>query len=653
MTEIRYHFGMQRILALLPLLLLALPVHAQPWASEAQRAAGRMAIAASNAGRWAEADSFAAVADPLARKLTTWIRLGNRAAPATGAELAAFIDENPDWPMPDTLIRRAEEAIAGGLLPDTDMLRLYARNSPRTLAAALALAEVLARADRAAAIPAMIDRAWAETPGDALAEEAVVARHATAISPAAAWRRFDRLSFAREPAAAQRAAQRLSGAPRARAEARLAGGSGDIGGVLAQGRALRQSDRDLEAAAAWQAGESLQRDLGPEASRAIWTERQVLARKLLRLGHAREAYRTAAQHGQADAGEPRQEAEFLAGFIALRRLNDPAAAARHFARLGEGSRSVITRARAGYWQGRALTARGDVAGARPFYQAAAGLPAAFYGQLAVLALGEDAPRLAARIAAAPAPTLTPERALDFAGRELARAVVTLADLGEQRRARAFLLRLESLASDDVDRRLAARLGHAIGRPDHAIWVARRAGVDGVMLIEDGWPAPVRPDVATPEHPILFAITRQESNFDTEAVSSANARGLMQLLPATAAMTARRLGIPHTLPMLTGDPAHNMRLGAAYIEQMLARYGGALPLAAAAYNAGPGRVDEWLGTYGDPRATVDVIDWIEQIPFSETRNYVQRVIENVLIYRAREPALAAAPHPLQDFLARAP
>ncbi|WP_246504066.1 lytic transglycosylase domain-containing protein [Plastoroseomonas arctica] len=638
---------------MLPLLLLALPVQAQPWAPEAARTAGRMAIAASNAGRWPEAESFAAVADPLARKLSLWIRLSNRAAPATGAELAAFIDENPDWPAPDTLIRRAEDAIAGGLLQDADLLRLYARNSPRSLGAALALAEALGRADRAAAIPAMIDRAWAETPGDAFAEEAVAMRHAASITPASAWRRFDRLSFARDMAAAQRAAQRLTGAARLRADARLSGGAGDIGGVLLQARALRQSDRDLEAAAAWQAGESLQRDLGYEASRAVWTERQVLARKLLRLGHVREAYRTASQHGQAEAGEPRQEAEFLAGFIALRRMNDPAAASRHFARLGEGSRSVITRARAGYWQGRAAAARGDAAGARPFYEAAASLPAAFYGQLAVLALGEDSARLSARIAAAPAPALTAERALDFAGRELSRAVVTLADLGEQRRARAFLLRLENLASDDVDRRLAARLGHAIGRPDHAIWVARRAGTDGVMLIEDGWPAPVRPDVATPELPILFAITRQESNFDTEAVSGANARGLMQLLPSTAAMTARRLGIPHALPMLTGDPAHNMRLGAAYIEQMLARYGGALPLAAAAYNAGPGRVDEWLGTYGDPRATVDVIDWIEQIPFSETRNYVMRVIENVLIYRAREPALAGAPHPLAEFLVRAP
>jgi soluble lytic murein transglycosylase len=154
--------------------------------------------------------------------------------------------------------------------------------------------------------------------------------------------------------------------------------------------------------------------------------------------------------------------------------------------------------------------------------------------------------------------------------------------------------------------------------------------------------------------VIFAITRQESNFDTEAVSSSNARGLMQLLPSTAAQVARRLGVPHTLVMLTADPAHNMRLGAAYLDEMLARFDGALPLAAAAYNAGPRRVEEWIGTYGDPRGGagdngVAMLDWMELIPFSETRNYVQRVIENVVVYRTREPATAGLEHPLARWL----
>ena len=404
----------------------------------------------------------------------------------------------------------------------------------------------------------------------------------------------------------------------------------------------------------WFAAEGLQSGLAGDQARAVWAERQVLSRKLLRLGQEREAYRLAAGHGQAAPGEPRQEGEFLAGFIALRRLNDPALAERHFIALGQDSRSVITRARSAYWQGRAHAARGDGNAARGRFAAAAELPVAFYGQLGALALGENEARLSARIAGAAVPPVSTPRAADFTARELTRAVLTLADLGDTRRARIFLLRLEDLANDGTDRMLAARLAAHIGRPDHAVWVARRAGAAGDMILPEGWPAPYRPPVGSPEPAFINAITRQESNFDTEAVSSANARGLMQLLPSTATLVARRIGQPFQPAQLTASPEVNMRLGAAYLEEMLARYDGALPLAAAAYNAGPGRVDQWLGTYGDPRgADVDVIDWIEQIPFTETRNYVQRVIENVIVYRAQDPAAAAREHPLARFLRRGP
>jgi soluble lytic murein transglycosylase len=202
--------------------------------------------------------------------------------------------------------------------------------------------------------------------------------------------------------------------------------------------------------------------------------------------------------------------------------------------------------------------------------------------------------------------------------------------------------------------LAARLAVHIGRADHAVWVARRAGGAGDMLVPIGWPRPYTPPVGSPEHAIIHAIIRQESNFDTEAVSGANARGLMQLLPSTATIVARRLGQPFQVAQLTASPEVNMRLGAAFLDEMLARYAGALPLAAAAYNAGPGRVDQWLGTYGDPRGGgVDMIDWIEQIPFAETRNYVQRVIENVIVYRAQDAAAAARDHPLAPFLRAGP
>jgi len=239
----------------------------------------------------------------------------------------------------------------------------------------------------------------------------------------------------------------------------------------------------------------------------------------------------------------------------------------------------------------------------------------------------------------------------FGSRELARAAVTLADLGQSDRARSFLLRMEQLAPDASDRWLVARLAGLIGRPDHGVWIARRSGADGVILLEDGWPTPYPAPADGAEPALVHAIARQESNFDLGAVSSANARGPMQLLPSTAQQVARRLGVPHSTAMLTSNAAHNLRLGSAYVSAMLGRYGGAMPLAAAAYNAGPGRVDEWLGTYGDPRAPngPDVRDWIEIIPFGETRNYVQRVIENVVVYRARNPATADLPNPLAALL----
>jgi soluble lytic murein transglycosylase len=648
-----------RRLIILGLLALPLPALAQPWAPEGARAAGRQALAAANAGRFAEAESFAAAADPLAAKIVLWMRLSNRAAPASAQELVAFLAENPDWPLPDTMTRRAEAALSVEA-DDALALRHFARSPARTLAGALRHAEALDRAGRGADARTVIRRGWAETTGDAFAEENALLRFTAALTEDDHWARFDRLAFARDFGGAARAAGRLAGARAAAANFRLALARDDdsalatrptdIGWAYEHARLLRRRDRDAEAAAAWTAAERLQAGLVADAARAVWAERQVLSRKLLRLGQEREAYRVAAAHGQAAPGEPRQDAEMLAGFIALRRLNDAAAAERHFVALGQDSRSVITRARAGYWQGRALAARGDAAGARARYAAAADLPVAFYGQLAALAMGESEAQLSQRVARAAVPPVTPPRAADFTARELTRAVLTLADLSDSRRARVFLLRLEDLANDGTDRMLAARLAAHIGRQDHAVWVARRAGAAGDMLLPIGWPTPYTPPVSQPEPAFIHAITRQESNFDTEAVSGANARGLMQLLPSTATLVARRLGQPFNVAQLTASPEVNMRLGAAFLDEMLNRYGGTLPLAAAAYNAGPGRVDQWLGIYGDPRGGgVDMIDWMEQIPFTETRNYVQRVIENVIVYRARDASAAAREHPLAPYL----
>ncbi len=652
-------------------LLAASP--AAPAAAQGTADAARRALDLAQAQRWAEADAAAQSADALIQKMVRWQRLTQRGGAASAAEVVAFIDESPDWPSQAALQARAEELLPGEP-DDAVVLRLFHTRAPRTLAAATRHARALLAAGSRVLATAAARSAWAEDAGGDAAEEPNFLAVAQALLRQEDHaRRAERLFFAGDVEGARRVIPLLD-APRARAaELRLAVLAGadpdpaaaarDAGATWARARNLRRRDADAQAVQAWHAGAAAQRGAGAEAQRAIWAERQLLARRMIRLGQPREAYRLAAEHGQAIPGEPRQEAEFLAGFVALRLLGDARAALPHFQRLAEGSRSAITNARALCWQGYALQEAADAAQARARFQAAAAFPVAFYGQMAMLALGEDGATLSARIRATPAPPVTEAERRSLDGRETARLVQLLTRLGEQRRARPFLLRLEEQAANNGERLLVAQLATATGRPDNPVWVARRAGAAGAMLLRDGWPLPFPPPQGGAEPALVFAIARQESNFDSEAVSPANARGVMQLLPATAQSVARRLGVAHQPGWLLSDPAHNIRLGAHYIEERVARFSGALPLALAAYNAGSGRVDEWVGQFGDPRQgngagqgpgagrAIAMLDWMELIPFAETRNYVQRVLENVAIYRALDPAAAARPHPMSEWRPR--
>ena len=689
----------RRLLLSLPLVLPGAAI-AQTATSQAARiAAGKAAIAAASGARWAEADTYAAAADPLVAKIVLWIRLTHRTAPATAAELVGFLRDNPDWPLVDTITRRAEAAF-GGPADDALVLAHFSTFPPRSLSAALRHAEALARGTRTqaqqgnfldmmrrgpdnaqggAARPSneaggsldgesgaqqTLRRAWVEAPGDAVAEAAIMAQFGRLLTQDDHQQRFDRLFFARDMQGAQRALERLNGVPLGSGQVRMALAGEpesrqvllrplDLGWGYERARLLRRRDQDSDAVASWIVAEAFQADMPPDIARAVWAERQILARKLLRLNNPKDAHRIAAFHGQPMGSEARQEAEFLAGFIALRFLNDPVLAQRHFVAMALGTRSVITRARAFYWEGRALAARGANAAARERYAAAAQLPTAFYGQLAALTMGESQEALDRRLRVLQTPSVDQRRAQEFSQRELARVVTTLAELGETRRTRVFLMRLQATSADAQDRLLTLRLANHIGRPDHAVWVARRSAIEGDVLLPEGWPTPFRVPVTSPEAAFIFSVTRQESNFDTEAVSSANARGLMQLLPATAQLVARRIGMNFRVEMLTADPQANIKLGAAYLDEMLGRFEGSLVMAAGAYNAGPRRVDEWLGTYGNPlRGERDLLDWMEMIPFAETRNYVQRIVEGAVIYRARQTPPASVPHPMASWLASA-
>ncbi|MGH6892361.1 MAG: lytic transglycosylase domain-containing protein, partial [Dongiaceae bacterium] len=315
---------------------------------------------------------------------------------------------------------------------------------------------------------------------------------------------------------------------------------------------------------------------------------------------------------------------------ALRFLKDAPAAMRHFTSLYAGTTSIISQSRGAYWAGRAAEQTGDLAKAQDWYRTAAKGMTSFYGQLAAARLNE-AREL--RLPGTPKPTAK-EKAL-FDKRELVRVIRMLTALGEDDRTRLFLAKLMELSSRPAEYQLIAALGVEINRKDFAVAVAKEARTRGVEMIDYLYPVIKLPSGKNPEPALVLGVIRQESAFEVGAVSGAGARGLMQLLPGTARGVAKQAGIKYAQKRLTTDSIYNVTLGRAYLDELLDRFSGSYVLTAAAYNAGPSRVQEWITTYGNPRQrSVDAIDWIESIPFDETRNYVMRILENTQVYRAR-------------------
>ena len=525
------------------------------------------------------------------------------------AEIASFMADNPLWPNQGVLSRRLSEAMAAE--PDDHaVLEICAHQPVREVPSLLRCANADANAGRTPDAAEVARQAWLTGITDAPTEAAFLRQWGKVLTPADQWRRFDRLAWVDNGtlgSPATRQIARLEPSQRAAAEARLAlrrddaaarslvvalpgGATVDPALMLELAKWLRRANADDDAQKLWVAmGADAERATTPEHRPAFWDERNLLARRRLRAGDSAGAY-ALVDGATGLAPEQAIDAEFLAGFIALRRLNDTDAASRHFRMLATLSHAAITQGRAYYWLGRTADARHDLAGAHEAYAQAAAWPTTFYGQLAARALGEDDARLAARIRAARDPGWTPTRALDFAGSENARAAALLVAWGEPRRARAFVLRLDESAADGTDRTLAARLAVGFGLPDLAVAIARRAGRDGVMLTEAGWPLAVDPPAGPVEPALALGLIRQESNFNTEAMSPVGARGLMQLMPATAQAVAHRLGDGTlNITALSTDPAYNMRLGTAYLGGLLDQFGGSMPFAVASYNAGPGRV----------------------------------------------------------------
>lgn len=619
-------------------LALALAIQSNPvWADTTQ--AMRTALELAAGKDW---DGALAVAPSgVGRDVIEWQRL--RAGDGRLGEYEDFLKRRPDWPGLPLLREKGEEAVARSDDP-ARVIAWFDAGLPETGKGAIAYVRALQAAGRPADAETEAMRAWTALPFAADEEQALIDLAPEAVSFVHELR-LDNLLWDGRTQEAERMLKRVPEDLRALARARLAlqteskgvtglieavpkARAGDAG--LAYDRFIWRMRKELYDEATElilersKSAESLGR---PEA----WAERRaVLARYLMRNGRAKEAYRVAANHHlPSDSGASAYaDLEFLAGFIALRRLNDPAAALKHFRQLLAGVSTPISLARAQYWIGRAEEAAGQDGTAS--YQAASVHQTAFYGLLAAERLGLS---LDAGLLAKPA---TPDwRGAAFTQSSVLAASELLLQAGDRTLAKRFLLQLGE-SQDATGLAQLADMALDWGEPHLALLVAKAAAERGLILPHAYYPVPeFVPDGLSVSRALALSISRRESEFDPAARSSADARGLMQVLPGTAKLMAGKLGKTYDASKLISDPAYNVTMGSAYLAQMAEEFGPSVALIASGYNAGPGRPRRWITEIGDPRRPdVDVIDWIETIPFAETRTYVMRVAEGVVIYRAK-------------------
>ena len=586
------------------------------------------------------------ISDPLARKLVEWTILRSDENDAGFDRLVAFSTENPSWPNAITIRKRAESALwdekrAAGTVRD-----FFASSRPMTGKGKFALARALLAQGDTAAAAQLVRQAWREDICSAAVERAVMETFSDVLTRADHKARMDRRFYDDDPDAGMRMAQLLGGTDlligrareavvekssnaRALLDAVPEGARGNAGYLFHKAQWLRREDKPIEAARLLQAAPrsaSEQHNL-----EEWWVERRLVARKLLDLEEYQAAYVVARDALPPTKDNPRAEHEFTAGWIALRFANNPQAAYRHFARVGEGTSNPITLARGEYWQGRAAEALGRNSEARAHYQAAAQHSTAYYGQIARARLGMG------ELAVRRAPELTNRHAL--MNLEVVRAVQLLYAVDARDLVVPFVSDLAENALDIGALVIVAEVARKYDDARAMLLVGKGALRRGFALEAYAFPTNGIPEFRlvgpAVDKSVVYAIARQESAFNPRAVSSANALGLMQVLPGTGKQIAKKFGFAFDRNRMLSDAAYNAQMGAAELGDVLQSYRGSYILSFVAYNAGRGRVKQWIEKYGDPRdPNVDPIDWVERIPFSETRNYVQRVLENMQVYRAQ-------------------
>ncbi|HZF43302.1 MAG TPA: lytic transglycosylase domain-containing protein [Sphingomonadaceae bacterium] len=597
----------------------------------------------------------------IATALATWTRLRQSDAYSFN-EYARFLTAHPGFPGEDALRKTAERVIpADGAYP-ADVVGFFTRRKPLTAVGWARYAEALAAAGRRDEANVAARSAWASSGLSVTDEARLQGRFAGVLTTADHDARVERLLADRQTSLATRAMAWASPARRGIFDTRIAlqtklpdaesrvlalgpRANTDAGLLADRANWLRASGRSVEARNLL--GQFRLLEHRPFDVEKWYETLLVFARGAAADRNWSLAYRIASQVDDAypagtivstrSVGERDEYTSltWLAGTAALHHLGRPADAANMFEKYALGGQSTQVLTKGKYWAGRAASAAGQAERANAAFARAAEHPELFYGQLSAERLG----RTIAAPGATPVPT-EPE-AERFARSDMVQAVRLLGQQGRWDDQSRFVRHLAEQAKTPTERALATNLAMQVGRKDLGVWVARSARNSGTPFYTRGG----YPEVSIPAGQSNLAsfangIIRQESSFDRAATSHVGARGMMQLMPATARETASKLGLTYDLGRLTSDPEYNIQMGSWYLQSMMSSWGGNAVLAAASYNAGAGNVRKWVRENGDPRLPgADIVKWIEDIPFSETRGYVQRVLENTVVYDAMNPGRA--------------
>lgn len=613
--------------------------------------------------------------DPIAVPLAQWNAL-RRGTSLGFVSYANFLLTHKDWPGETQLRTAAERAIRPGIDSPSLISNFFALYPPTTPTAWLRYAEAQAALGQQNAATEAARSAWTTGLLSSEDEARLISRFSSQLTGQDHDSRMDRLLWLRATSAATRQLALTTLARRPGFEVRLAllTRAADAPDRLAYATSPVRLDPGFIADYMWWLRATGQNGVARQilrynmpmssypASPELWLQMLLLsAKEAARDGQWAMAYDIASRATTAYPPDtivrdrPFAERDaytdltWLAATAALNRLNTPANAATMFTLYAGAAKSPQTQARGWYWAGRAYLAAGNTADAQKAFENAARFSDQFHGQLAAERLGRQ-PDITHDAIVAP---ITPQDRSQFLNRSVVQAMLALGKSGNWVEQSLFVRSIANAVSTDAEHILAAELASLAGRPDLNVLVgrnARNSGLSGYM--KTAFPQIEVPAEYAPSWSIIHAISRQESQFDRAAVSRVGARGLMQLMPATARATAPRAGLVYSEARLN-DPAYNIALGATFFGRLMDSYNGSYVLAVAAYNAGPGNVNRWLRTLGDPRQDKDVLDWIEAIPFSETRNYVQRVLENAVVYDALNPAKAnvRSSTPLSTYLGK--